>query len=200
MVTTYSHIFEGVRDLNTGFGLMTGFIAHLYNSLLHFTNHYMTHYGFSSPSSPLLSQETPSILLSDRDRINLLLAVYRQSVRLGANPLRLTTSNFIFHLNTCGYNPYVTSSLTRGWICCLQLLLVLASAVILESESRGSHDHILPSEIRDSPNLEGQVPVFISPRNRVARLYPQELGSLLGTSYDSQDYGAGIRPLFHRGV
>jgi hypothetical protein len=28
----------------------------------------------------------------------------------------------------------------------------------------------------DSPNLECQVPVFISPRNRVAQLYPQALG------------------------
>jgi hypothetical protein len=32
--------------------------------------------------------------------------------------------------------------------------------------------------IWDSTNLEGQVPVFISPRNRVAQLYPQALGSL----------------------
>jgi hypothetical protein len=30
-----------------GFGLMTGFIAHLYNLLLYFTNHYMTHHVFS---------------------------------------------------------------------------------------------------------------------------------------------------------
>jgi hypothetical protein len=33
------------------------------------------------------------------------------------------------------------------------------------------------SQIWDSPNLEDQVPVFISPRNRVARLYPQALGT-----------------------
>jgi hypothetical protein len=37
----------------------------------------------------------------------------------------------------------------------------------------GLDDHILLSQIRDSPNLEGQVPVFISPRNRVAQLYPR---------------------------
>jgi hypothetical protein len=86
---------------------------------------------------------------------------------LASSPLRLTISNFIFQLNTSGCSAYVTSSLTRGWVCRLQLLLVLASAVILRSESRGSHD-ILLSQIRDSPNLEGQVPVFISPRNRVA--------------------------------
>jgi hypothetical protein len=36
--------------------------------------------------------------------------------------------------------------------------LDLASAVILESESRGTHDHILLSQNRDFSNLEGQVP------------------------------------------
>jgi hypothetical protein len=78
---------------------------------------------------------------------------------------------FFLHLNTCGYSSYVTSSLTRGWVCRLQLLLVLASAVIFRAQSRGIHDHILLPQIRDSPNLKGQVPVFISPRNRVAQLY-----------------------------
>jgi hypothetical protein len=42
-------------------------------------------------------------------------------------------------------------SLTRGPVCRLQLLLALASAVILGSESRGTHDHILLSEIRGFP-------------------------------------------------
>jgi hypothetical protein len=63
-------------------------------------------------------------------------------------------SNFIFQLNTCCHSPYVTSCLTTAWVCRLQLLLVLASAVILRSETRGTHDHILLSHIRDSPNLE----------------------------------------------
>jgi hypothetical protein len=44
-----------------------------------------------------------------------------------------------------------------------------------------------------SSNLEGQVPVFISLRNRVARLYPQALGSLFVASYDSQGYGGSTR-------
>jgi hypothetical protein len=64
----------------------------------------------------------------------------------------------------------------RGRVCRLQLLLVVASAVILRYESRETHDHFLLSQIRDSPNLEGQVPVFISPRKRVTRLYPRALG------------------------
>jgi hypothetical protein len=59
-------------------------------------------------------------------------------------------------------------TLMRGWVSRLQLLLALASVVILRSESRGTHDHVLLSRIRDSSNLEGQVPLFISPRNRVA--------------------------------
>jgi hypothetical protein len=66
------------------------------------------------------------------------------------SPLRLTTSNFIFQLSSCGYSPSVTSSLTRVWVCRLQLQLVLASAVILKSESRGTRNHILLSQIRDS--------------------------------------------------
>jgi hypothetical protein len=115
------------------------------------------------------------------------------------SPLRLTTNNFIFKLHTCGYSSCVTSSLTKGWVCRLQLLLVLASVVILRSDCRGTHDYILLSQIRDFPKLEGQIPIFISPRNRVARLYPQALGPLFVASYVSQGYGGGIRPRLHTG-
>jgi hypothetical protein len=67
---------------------------------------------------------------------------------------------------------------TRERVCCLQLLLALASAVILGSDSRGTRDHILLSQIRDSPNLEDQVPVFISSsqsRSRMNKKQKQEL-------------------------
>jgi hypothetical protein len=60
-------------------------------------------------------------------------------------------------------------SLTTGVVCRLQLLLALASAVILGSESPGTRDHTLLSQIRD----------------------------FLFVSYDSQGYGGGIRPRFH---
>jgi hypothetical protein len=53
----------------------------------------------------------------------------------------------------CGALP-----LMRGRVCHLQLLLALASAVILGLKSHGSHDHILLSQIWASSNLEGQVP------------------------------------------
>jgi hypothetical protein len=60
---------------------------------------------------------------------------------LATSPLRLTTT-ISFQLNTCGHSFHVTSSLTIGWVCRLQLLLALASAVILRSESRGTNDNI----------------------------------------------------------
>jgi hypothetical protein len=87
----------------------------------------------------------------------------------------------------------VAPSLTRERIGRLQLLLFFTSAAILRSESRGTHDHIPLSQIRDSFNLEGQDPVFLSPRNRVAQLHPKALGSLFVVPYDSQGYGGAIR-------
>jgi hypothetical protein len=62
---------------------------------------------------------------------------------------------------------------------------------ILRSESRGTDDHILLPHIREFPNLEGQILVFTSHRNRMAQLYPRALGSLFVDSYDSQGYGGG---------
>jgi hypothetical protein len=65
---------------------------------------------------------------------------------LATNPLRLTTS-IIFQLNACGHNLYAIPSLRRRCVCRLQLLLAFASSVILMSESRETHDHILLPQI-----------------------------------------------------
>jgi hypothetical protein len=46
--------------------------------------------------------------------------------------------------------------------------------------------------ISESSNLEGQVLVFITLRNRVVQFYFRALGSLYVASYDSQGYGGGI--------
>jgi hypothetical protein len=132
----------------------------------------------------LPSQETPPILQlllnsNSQQRERELLYDWRFTANhfvLATIPLRLTNSNFFFQLNTCGYSSYVTSSLTRGWVCRLQLFLALASRVITRSESRGIHDHVSLPQTRESGNLERQIPVFISPRKRVTRLYPQALG------------------------
>jgi hypothetical protein len=94
----------------------------------------------------------------------------RVTLRLATSPLRATTRIFIFQLNICGHRPYVTSSLMRVWVCRLQLLLVLASALILGSEFRGTHDHILLSQIRDFPPILNSV-LFCS---YIAYPYPRK--------------------------
>jgi hypothetical protein len=91
-------------------------------------------------------------------RVTLRLAVCRQSICLGEKPVETHDRIILF----------------SNWtLAVIQLLLALASAVTLRSKSRRTHDHILPSQTRDSPNLEGQVTVFLSPRKRVARFYPR---------------------------
>jgi hypothetical protein len=56
----------------------------------------------------------------------------------------------VWQLRVCWFG---TSSLTRGRVCRLQLLLGLASAVIFGSESCRTRGHILLSQIRDFPFL-----------------------------------------------
>jgi hypothetical protein len=57
-------------------------------------------------------------------------------------------------------------------VCSLKLLLALVSTIILGFESRGTHDHILLSQIRRSPNMEGHIHIFISPMIAVVQLCP----------------------------
>jgi hypothetical protein len=117
-----------------------------------------------------------------------------QSVLVSSTHLVLKPQIFIsvrqLRVSWCG-----VPSVMKEWVCCLQLLLAFASAVILGSKSCETHDHILLSQVWDSPNLEGQFPVFISPTNRVA----QALGSLFLASYDSRGSGGGICPHLHTG-
>jgi hypothetical protein len=153
---------------------MTEYIAHLYNLLttLHKPLYdtlcllFFIIFDYHLRRLPQLSWQQ----LTSWERVTLRLWFTVNEFVLVTSLLRLMTSN-IFQLNTCFHSPYITASLVRGWVCSLQLL-VLASAVILRSDSRGTRDHILLSQIRDFPNLEGLVPVFISPRNRAAQLYP----------------------------
>jgi hypothetical protein len=60
----------------------------------------------------------------------------------------LRSNLYYCQLRVCLYG---APSLTRGRVCRLLLLLVLANAVIFGSEFRGSRDHILLSQIRDFP-------------------------------------------------
>jgi hypothetical protein len=53
--------------------------------------------------------------------------------------------------------------------------LTLASSVILGFESCWTHDHSILSQVRDSSNLDDQVPVFIFPRHSVS--FPSPLAT-----------------------
>jgi hypothetical protein len=95
---------------------------------------------------------------------------------------------------------FVKPSLTRGRVCNLlyNCFWALPEQSLL-GRSPAELTAIFYCFIWDSPNLEGQVPVFISPRNRVAQLYPRSLGSFFFSSYDSQGSGGGILTRLHTG-
>jgi hypothetical protein len=65
--------------------------------------------------------------------------------------------------------------------------------------SRAEPITLLYCLIRDSPNLQGQVPVFISLRKRVNQLYARALGSLYVVFYYSQGFDGGILSGLHTG-
>jgi hypothetical protein len=138
------------------------------------------------------------------DEVNLRPTVSRP-VCLGVRRPSGTFDQFFFlleipfrHLLVCYF---VASSLTRGRVC---NLLSNCFCALPEQSLLGRS----PSELTtifyclfwDSPNLEGQVPVFISPRNRVAQLYPWALGSLFVASYDSQGSRGDILTRLHTGI
>jgi hypothetical protein len=89
-------------------------------------------------------------------------------------------------------------ALTRGRVRSLQLLLALASLVILELESQGNYDHFYCLRF-ETPPTRREFPVFMSHRKRLAQLYVQELSTLSIVSYDPQGYGRGIRTRLHAG-
>jgi hypothetical protein len=59
---------------------------------------------------------------------------------------------------------FVAPTLTRGQVCNLLLLLVLAGAVQLESVSRGTQDHILLSQFLRLPQPGGPGPHIYNPQ------------------------------------
>jgi hypothetical protein len=74
---------------------------------------------------------------------------------LGVKPHLGPKTRFLLQSNKLWICSCGAPSLTRGRACRLQLLLTLANAVTLGSEFCWTHDHILLSQVRDSPNLEG---------------------------------------------
>jgi hypothetical protein len=109
-----------------------------------------------------------------------------RAVYLGVKPLSAAQDQIFITVRQLRVCWCGAPSLARGRVCRLQLLLALASAVILGSESRGTHDQILLSQIRDSRTWGTRSPC----------LYPPGAGwpsSVFVASYNSQ--GCGVRIL-----
>jgi hypothetical protein len=151
----------------------------------------------------------PSRLLHDVVKVKVKLKVIlrptvSRPVRLGVRHPSGTCDQFFFlleiffrQLRVCYF---VAPSLARGLDCNLLLLLVLAAQSRSGLSPAGLKTIFYCPNFWDSPNLEGQVPVFISPRNKVAQIYPRALGSLSVASYDSQGCGGGILTRLHTGI
>jgi hypothetical protein len=90
------------------------------------------------------------------------------------------------HLRICWCG---VSSLKRGWVCRLQLLLALAGTVILRFESRAGLMTIFYCLRFDTPrNWRARSQYLYSPRNRVVQLYPG-----IGFSYCRLLWLAGLQ-------
>jgi hypothetical protein len=97
-------------------------------------------------------------------------------------------TNFCFLFDSCWFLA-VGHRLWRGWVCNLpiQLLLALWEQTLRSKSQRTRSNFTVPFETPPPPNLEGQVPVFISNQEQGV-----PLGSIFVTSYGSLGYGGGI--------
>jgi hypothetical protein len=130
-----------------------------------FTNVHYTWYNIVVPETILKSQ---SPLTTDSYSASL---SWCQTTIRARDQFSFLLEMFLKQLWVCYF---MAPTLARGRVCNLLLLPGLANAVPLES--RGTQDHILLPQFFSGPNLEGQVPTFIPPRDGVAQLYPPVTG------------------------
>jgi hypothetical protein len=97
---------------------------------------------YSTPSTPAHAKV--------KVKVTLRLTV-SQPVSLGVEPHLGLMTRYLLLFDRYGVVFCGAPSLTRGRVCLVYMLLALASAVFLGSESLGTHDHILLSQIWDIP-------------------------------------------------
>jgi hypothetical protein len=116
------------------------------------------------------SQMSKSKLCYDRRSVG-------QSVFLSSTHLGLTT-RFLLLSDSCGFVDVGRSLWREKWSAVYNCCWSSPAQSFLGPSPAGLVIIFYYFKFETPPNLEGQVPVFISPRNRVAQLYPQALGSL----------------------
>jgi hypothetical protein len=113
-----------------------------------------------------------------------------QYVLVSGHPLGPMTRFYMFFGLTC------TCFIMSGALSDERTGLYFAMHVTHLSELRWTRNHVLQSHLRlTQPGGPG--PHIYIPRNRVAQLYHQALGSIFVASYDSQGYGRGIVTCLH---
>jgi hypothetical protein len=124
-------------------------------------------------------------------KLNALTTVIRPPVCLGVSRSSGTRDQFFLLLEISFRQLwvcyFVAPYLTRGRVCNLRYNCFWAlpeQSLLVQSPAELTA--IFYCLIWESPRLEGQVPVFISLRKRVAQLYTQALGSLFVASSVSQ--------------
>jgi hypothetical protein len=89
----------------------------------------------------------------------------------------------------------------RGWVrnLLVQLVLGLARAVALGSNSSRKHGHILLPHMK-LPKPGGPVSRIYTSQEQGGSIIPRVLSSLSVTSHDSQGYGGSILTRLHKGI
>jgi hypothetical protein len=114
------------------------------------------------PSSSYITTDSQSASLS-----------WCQAPIWGPRPISLLLSWIILRqLRICWWG---AASLTRNRVCSFQFCWASPAQPSSGLSTTGLNIFYCPYFL-DSPKMEGQVPVFVSPRNRVDQLYPRALG------------------------
>jgi hypothetical protein len=144
--------------------------------------------------SSQLPGKNPTDLFGVRVRVTLRLAVYRQSIRLGAKP-RETHDHYFFEPKTYDDRPYVTSSMTR--VGAVYNCFWPSPAQSFSGPSTPGLMIIFYCLRFEAPETWGPGPRIYTPQEQSDPVIPPGTGFPFLHSYDSKGYGGVIRTSLH---